>query len=170
MRHKAAFQFIPELIGDFGHVMKLSENPKQLYIETAINTLHSAASVFSAAREHNNTKQKRETAFKLSQMYDEMDRARTDNYVEEAVRKLDITYEAIKSRISDGQFGDKAVRDFIRCLKENLNRMISILNCMQLEEQFSDSDKAEEITRRTLRDYNKLIKVFIEEDEEDGQN
>ena len=170
MRHNTAFQFIPELIGDFGHVMKLSKNPKQLYIESAINTLHSAASVFSASREHNNTKQKRETAQKLRQMYDEMERARTDNYVAEALHKLDITYEAIRSRISDGQFGDKEVRDFIRCLKENLNRMISILNCIPIEEQSSDSGKIEEVTRRTLRDYNKLIKEFIEEDEEYDEN
>ena len=61
MRQEAAFRFIPELIGDITHTMELSGNPKLLYVEAAVNTLHMAADVFGSVEEHKNTKRKKET-------------------------------------------------------------------------------------------------------------
>ena len=61
MSKDSAFHFIPELIGDYAHVMELSGEPKRLYIETAVRTLHSVADVFEALGEHSITQQKRNT-------------------------------------------------------------------------------------------------------------
>ena len=41
--------------------MELSGNPKLLYVEAAVNTLHMAADVFESVEEHKNTKRKNET-------------------------------------------------------------------------------------------------------------
>jgi len=61
MREEAAFRFVPELIGDFSHVMKLSGNPKVLYVEAAVATLYAAVDVFAVIKEYGNTKRKKTT-------------------------------------------------------------------------------------------------------------
>lgn len=168
MRREAAFKFIPELIGDIAHTMELSGNPKLLYVEAAINTLHMAADVFESVEEHVNTKQKNEIRKALQEKYSEMERVRTDHYIQEAVRNIDITYERLKIQVKDGQFRNAEVRIFIECLKDELHKVIDIFNIVQANPDYPDRDKVEEVTRRTLRDYKKLLTIFIEEEEKDG--
>ncbi len=168
MRREAAFKFIPELIGDIAHTMELSGNPKMLYVEAAINTLHMAADVLGAVEEHKNTKQKNEIKQALQEKYSEMERVRTDHYIQEAVRDIDITYERLKIQVKDGQFRNVEVCKFIKCLKEELHKVIDIFNVIQADPDYPDRDKVEEVTRRTLRDYNKILTIFIEEEEKDG--
>ena len=168
MRREAAFKFIPELIGDIAHTMELSGNPKMLYVEAAINTLHMAADVLGSVEEHINTKQKNEIKQALQEKYSEMERERTDHYIQEAVRDIDITYERLKIQVKDGQFRNVEVRKFIKCLKEELHKVIDIFNVVQTDPDYPDRDKVEEVTRRTLRDYKKLLTIFIEEEEKDG--
>lgn len=168
MRREAAFKFIPELIGDIAHTMELSGNPKMLYVEAAINTLHMAADVLGSVEEHINTKQKNEIKQALQEKYSEMERVRTDHYIQEAVRDIDITYERLKIQVKDGQFRNVEVRKFIKCLKEELHKVIDIFNVIQADPDYPDRDKVEEVTRRTLRDYNKILTIFIEEEEKDG--
>ena len=169
MRKEKAFQFIPELIGDIARTMELSGNPAELYVETAVNTLKMAAAVFESVEEHKNTKRKIETKLALQEKYSEMDKARTDNYLQEAVRNIDNTYECLKMKIHDGQFRDTEVRRFINCLKEKLHKVIGIFNDMQIDPDYPDCSKVEEVTRKSLREYNKLLLIFIEEEEKDGQ-
>lgn len=168
MRREAAFKFIPELIGDIAHTMELSGNPKLLYVEATINTLHMAADVFESVEEHVNTKQKNEIRKALQEKYSEMERVRTDHYLQEAVRNIDITYERLKIQVKDGQFRNAEVRIFIECLKDELYKVIDIFNVVQADPDCPDRDKVEEVTRRTLRDYKKLLTIFIEEEEKDG--
>ena len=168
MRREAAFKFIPELIGDIAHTMELSGNPKLLYVEAAINTLHMAANVFELVEEHVNTKQKNEIRKILQEKYSEMEKVRTDHYIQEAVRNIDITYERLKIQVKDGQFRNIEVRKFIKSLKDELHKVIDIFNVVQTDPDYPDRDKVEEVTRRTLRDYKKLLTIFIEEEEKDG--
>jgi hypothetical protein len=169
MRQEAAFRFIPELIGDITHAMELSGNPKLLYVEAAVNTLHMAADVFESVEEHINTKRKKETKQPLQEKYSELERTRTDHYIQEAVRNIDNTYERLKMKVSDGQFRDMEVGKFIDCLKEELHKVIDIFNDMQIDPDYPDRSKVEEVTRKSLRDYKKLLTIFIEEEEKDGQ-
>ncbi len=169
MRQEAAFIFISELIGDFAHTMELSRNPKLLYVEAAMNTLHMAADVFEAVEEYKNTKRKKETKQALQEKYSELEKTRTAHFVQEAVCNIDITYERLKTKVQDGQFRDAEVRIFINCLKEELKKVIEIYKDMQIDPNYSERDKVEEVTRKTLRDYNKLLTIFIEEEEKDGQ-
>ena len=169
MRQEAAFRFIPELIGDITHTMELSGNPKMLYVEAAVNTLHMAADVFGAVEEHINTKRKKETKQLLQEKYIAMEKTRTDHYIQEAILNIDNTYERLKMKVRDGQFRDTEVRKFIGCLKEELHKVIDIFNDMQIDPDYQDREKVEEVTRKSLRDYNKLLTIFIEEEEKDGQ-
>ena len=164
MKGKAAFRFIPELIGDIGHTRELSKNPKLLYIEAAINTLRMAADVFQAVEEHRNTKRKKETKQIIQEKYRNLEQTRMINHLEEAVRNIDINYERVKLKIRDGKIRDKEVREFITCLKNELHKAIDIFNEMQVEPDYPDRDTVEEVTRRALRDYNKLIILFIGEE------
>lgn len=160
MRREAAFRFIPELIGDIAHTMELSGNPKLLYVEAAVNTLHMAADVFDAVEEHINTKRKKETKQVLKEKYSELKKARTEHYIQEAVHNIDNTYERLKIKVRDGQFRDTEVRKFINCLKEELHKVIEIFNDMQIDPDYPDREKVEEVTRKSLRDYNKLLTYF----------
>lgn len=169
MRQEAAFRFIPELIGDITHTLELSGNPKLLYVEAAVNTLHMAADVFESVEEHINTKRKKETKQTIQEKYSELKKTRTDHYVQEAVRNIDNTYERLKMKVCDGQFRDTEVRKFINCLKEELHKVIDIFNDMQIDPDYPDREKVEEVTRKSLRDYKKLLTIFIEEEEKDGQ-
>lgn len=164
MKGTAAFRFIPELIGDIGHTRELSKNPKLLYVEAALNTLHMAADVFQAVEEHRNTKRKKETKQIIQEKYSNLEQTKINNHVEEAVRNIDINYERVKLKIRDGKFRDKEVREFITCLKNELHKAIDIFNEMQVEPDYPDRDTVEEVTRRALRDYNKLIIIFIGEE------
>lgn len=169
MRQEAAFRFIPELIGDIAHTMELSGNPELLYVEAAVNTLHMAADVFEAVEEHKNTKRKKETKQAIQEKYSELEKKRTDHYIQEAVRNIDNTFVRLKIKMCDGQFRDTEVRKFISCLKEELHKLIDIFNDMKIDPDYPDRNKVEELTRKALRDYNKLLTVFIEEEEKDGK-
>lgn len=168
MRQGAAFRFIPELIGDATHVMEMSENPKLLYIEAAIGTLHMAADVFEAVEEHINTKRKNEAEQIIRKRYRELADIRTKNYREEELRTLDITFEKVKTKIRDGHFRDNAVRGFINSLKNELHKVLDIFSGIQIDPDYPDRAKIEELTRKSLRDYNKLLTIYIEEENEDG--
>ena len=168
MRQEAAFRFIPELIGDIAHTMELSGNPKMLYVEAAVNTLHMAADVFESVEEHLNTKRKKDTKQILQEKYSELERERIDHYTQESVSSIDITYERLKIKMRDGQFRDAEVRKFINCLREELHKVIDVFNDMQIDPDYPDRSKVEEVTRKSLRDYKKLLTIFIEEEEKDG--
>ena len=168
MRQNAAFQFIPELIGDFSHVMELSGNPKRLYIETAIKTLYAATDVFTAFREYTNTKKKKQTEQNLRKRYNDLEKTRFSNYEEEAVRKLDVAYEKVKSKVRDGKFRDKEVREFISSLQEELRKAIGIFKNMQADPDYPDRSNVEEVTRRTMRVYKNLLTIYIDEDKDNG--
>ena len=168
MRREAAFIFIPELIGDIAYTMEMSENPKLLYVEAAVKTLHMAADVFESIEEHISTKRKKETKQALQEKYSELEKVRTDHYIQEAVLKIDNTYERLKEKVRDGQFRDAEVRKFINCLNAELHKVIDIFNKMQVDPDYPDRSMVEEVTRKSLRDYNKLLTIFIEGEEKDG--
>ena len=80
MKKEAAFNFVPELIGDFSYVMKLSRNPIAMYVEAAVGTLHMAGDVFTAFEEYGNTKRKKATRQAMQQKYDDLKNVTTLNY------------------------------------------------------------------------------------------
>lgn len=169
MRKEVAFNFIQELIGDYAHVMELSRNPKMLYIETAFETLHTAVEVYGTFEEYNNTKRKMETKQIIQQKYNDLKTEATLNYTLEESRRLDVEYEKVKSKINDKNFRDKEVQDFIKYLKMDLQKVYKIFQKAQVDPDYPERTRIEEIARRTLRDYNKLLTIFIEE-EKNGQD
>lgn len=160
MRREAAFQFIPELIGDFSHAMELSANPKLLYVEAAISTIHMAADVYTAFEEYNNTKRKKETEKALKEKYDELDNKKNSNYEIEALKRLELEYEKVRLKLRNEQFQDAQVREFIRYLQKDLKKACDFWGSIQLDPDYPERAKVEEITRKTIRDYNKLISIF----------
>jgi len=169
VRKGNAFHFIPELIGDYVHVMEISRDPNRLYIETAVNTLHMAASVFEAFEEHSITQRKREAAWALQEEYEKLKEERYEHYTEEMLRKIDLDYEKVKDRISKGQFRSKEVRKFIKCLQDELFKAVDIFNKIKMDSDYPDWAKVEEVMRRAWHDYNKLLTIYIEEDEDNGE-
>ena len=168
MREGTAFHFIPELLGDINRVIELSGNPKRLYIEAAIGTLHSAASVFACVQDHINTKHKEEISQILNENYKDLDEKKNMNHIEEELCKIDIAYESVKLKIQNGQFRDVTVKQFINKIKDELHRVYGIFKIIQADSDYSDKSKIEEVARKTLRDYNKIITVCIEEEKIDG--
>lgn len=165
MRKEAAFNFIPELIGDFSHVMELSVNPGLLYVEAAISTLHTAMDIFTAFETYENTKRKKEIKQELQHQYEDLGCVTTSNYQIEELQRLDIEFEKVKSQIRNGKFHDKVVRDFLKYLQKDFKRFLEAFQQTQIDPDYPEKTKVEEITRRALRDYNKLLYICIEEEE-----
>ena len=164
MRNGAAFNFIPELLGDASHILELSANPTRLYVESAIKTLHMASNVIQAFTEHLNTVDKARLKRVTIEKYNKLELVKLENSINEEVLRLDNEYESIKIKIRDGEFRDRAVREFIGYIGDELKKVLDILNEMDSESDFSEQSKVEEIMRRTLRDYNKIITIYVEED------
>lgn len=169
MRKEAAFNFIPELIGDFSYVMKLSGNPMAMYVEAAVGTLHAAVDVFTAFEEHGNMKHKKETKHVMQQKYDDLKRAATLNYQKEELRELDIKYEKVKSKIHDGIVQDREVREFIRYLQADLKKVYSIFQHTQIDPDCPERTKVEEVARRTLRVYRNGLRIYLEEGQDHAE-
>ena len=169
MKTDKAFHFIPELLGDYAHVMEISGNPNRLYVETAVSTLHMAASVFEAFEEHRITQQKRGAEEFLQEKYERLREERYENYIEETIRKIDADYERVKDKIGKGQIRSKEVRKFIKCLQDELLKAVDIFNDMKTDPDYPDVAKVEEVIRKSWHDYNKLLSIYIEEDEDNGE-
>ena len=168
MRREAAFRFIPELLGDINHVMELSKNPKRLYVEVAVDSLHAGVKTITAFIEHSNTKHKKDTLKALQKQYEDLGQKSIDNYIEEAVRKIDIDYEQIKANIAKMQFRSSEIRAFIDCLSNELRRVIDILTVIQADPDYPDRADVEETLRKTMRTHQKLLTLHIEEGQKDG--
>ena len=168
MKKEAAFNFIPELIGDFSYVMKLSKNPVAMYVEAAVRTLHTAVDVYTAIEEYGNTKRKKATKQVMQQKYDDLKSVATLNYQTEELGRLDSEYEKVKSKIHDGKYLDREAREFIKYLQADLKRVYSIFQHIQIDPDYPERTKVEEVARKTLRDYNRLLTICIEEEEIDG--
>lgn len=170
MRKEAAFNFIPELIGDFSCVMKLSRNPMAMHVEAAVGTLHAAVDVFTAYEEYGNTKRKKATKQVMQQKYDDLKSTATLNYQKEELRKLEIEYEKVRSKILDGKVRDREVREFVKYLQADLQKVYEIFQHTQIDPDYPERTKVEEVARKTLRDYKKLLTIYIEGEEIDGQD
>lgn len=170
MSKDSAFHFIPELIGDYAHVIELSADPKRLYIETAVRTLHSVADVFEAFGEYRITRRKRDTEKTLKEEYEKLIEDRYENYSEEILRKIDVDYECLKDKINKGNFRNKEIRKFIKCLQDELLKAVNIFNTIKEDPDYRDWAKVEEVIRKAWHDYNKLLTIYIEEDEDNGKS
>jgi len=165
MRKGAAFHFIPELVGDFAHVMALSGNPYLLCVETAIETLHMGSNIFSAIAEHANTKQKEKTYETIKSKYNDIEKERIKHFEIERMQSLDIQYESVKAKIIDRNVRDESVRGFISILQKELSKTIDLLENMNCENDQEELKNAHEVLRRAVRDYSKLVSLYI-----DGNN
>lgn len=170
MRHGIAFRFLPELVGDCAHLLMISKTQNRLFVETALETIHAAAGVYAAIIEHATTNYKNELANSIHEKNRHKVQLRIDNLEVEEVKKLDIEYAKVKERIVAGQFRDKEVRVFLNYLRRDLEKVLGYFRNMQHDPDFPDPWRIEEITRKTFRDYNRLLKISIEGDKSDGNN
>ena len=83
---------------------------------------------------------------------------------------LDIEYDKVKNKIHDGKFRDREVREFIKYLQTDLQKVYEIFQHTQVDPDYPERTRVEEVARKTLRDYKKLITIYIEEEEKDGQD
>ena len=161
MRKAVAFNFIPELIGDFTHVMELSGNPKALYVEAAVRTLHTAVEVFSAFEEYRNTKNKIKTMQAIQQKYCNLKMESILNDQTEELRRLDNEYKKLEIIINNGRFQDRGVREFIRYLQAELWKIYDIFQNTQIDSDYPERQRVDETARRVLRDHNKLLTIYF---------
>ena len=71
-------------------------------------------------------------------------------------------YKRINPRLGDKQ-------EVLRAINTgNINRMIDIFHNMQLDPDHPERANIEEVTRKTVRAYNNLLTIYIEEDQENG--
>ncbi|WP_026495876.1 hypothetical protein [Butyrivibrio sp. WCD3002] len=162
MRNKQAFVFIPELVGDFKHVIDLSQNPGILYVETAIKTLHMASSLYRAYVEHTITNQLEEEVKNLQERIDEIELQRIKDYESEILNLIDIDYQRIRAKLEERKFNDEQVIGFISCIKKELERLNSFLAKISDDDiNYNDLDLVEEMRRRSLRDYKRIITEFV---------
>ena len=169
MSRRAAFRFIPELVQDFVYVRELSGNPTLMYIESAMNTLHMATSVFAAIEEHINTKRKEEAEQEIRKRYGHLADIRAENYRDEELQRLDIDFETVRAKVQEGLFRDEVVRDFVSLLQTRLFKVIETFSSTQMDTDFAEQSRIDELTRKALRDYRSLIAIYIEEGGNDSK-
>ena len=104
----------------------------------------------------------------LEMSYDELIETKKKDYELEILNNIDVTYEHIKLKVSEGKFRDKEVTNFIKLLEKRLQRLLEILKEVQVEPDYPDRTKIEELTRKALRDYRRLITIYIEEEDSNG--
>ncbi len=163
MRKDDAFEFIPELIGDFEKVMIESSNPEMMYIEAALNTLKLASSVFDLYSEHMITNNKFKTKEEIIQKYLGLEDELVNQNEEIKIDELTVEFENLKEKIEEKNFGSKEVLKFIKDIKKEIEKERSIFSCMRNEQDFKGKSEVEEVWRKALRDYDRLIKISIEE-------
>ena len=167
---KKAFRFIPELVGDFAYVMEISKNPVRLYIETAIETLRMGKSIFQAIEEHYKRRNKDKTKKQIQKEYRGLEDIREINKELEMLGEIDSSYNSIKQKITEEKFKDNEVKEFLNLLKTNIKKLNDILKGYQVDPDNPEKIRVEELTRRALRDYTRLISEIIKEEEIDGEN
>lgn len=163
MSRGVAFRFIPELVHDIARVHELSRNPMLMYLESAMGTMHMAASVFETVEEHINTKRKMEAEQVIRKTYGQLADIKAKNFRDEELRKIDADYEAVRAKVQDGLFRDEMVRDFVALLQERLFKVREFFIDAQLDSDYAEQSRIDELTRKALRDYSSLITIYMEE-------
>lgn len=169
MKRGAAFRFIPELVGDFAHVSELSRNPILMYAESAMSTMHMAASVFESIEEHINTKRKKETEEAIRKRYGQLLDIRARNFREEELSRLDADFEMVREKVRDGLFRDEVVRDFLSLLQARLAKVLEAFSDYGMDPDDAEQSRIDELTRKALHDYKKLLSAIIEEGSRDDK-
>ena len=165
MKGETAFNFIPELIGDVAYVKELSNSPKTLYVKSVLNALQAVANIFGTFEEYKNTKSKIRSKQAIQNVYDDLKTDAVLNYQIEEIQRLNIEFESIKIKIQKEEFSDKEVRGFIKRMEMQIQRVLEILHEFQSDPDYPDKTVIEEATRKLLRDYGKLLSLYIEEEE-----
>ena len=163
MSKNAAFRFIPELIGDYVHVMELAENPPLMFIESALETIHMASELYGTVSAFKNTKNLKDLESSLSNEYNNQKEQRAANYETEMIDKLNNEYQMIRLEIKRGKFQNEAVQGFMMRLKDNLHRVLEEYEALSLDQSFAERSRIEEVTRRAFRDYNNIVSLHLEE-------
>ena len=165
MRDGPAFRFIPELVGDIAHVLEISSNPTQLYIESGLATIKTASKIFQAIQEHKNTEQIKENAQIVREKSSQTAELRITNLEEEKIYELDLKYKRIQSKIVNSQFRDRTVRIFLHDMSDILSSFLKQLESIKEDSNnLKQREELEEIYRKALRDYNRILMMCIQED------
>ena len=88
----------------------------------------------------------------------------------EKSKELELKYNQVRLLIEDKRFSDKTVRGFISLLQKNIWQIGESIRALEIDPEDPQWDEAQEIYRRTLRDNNRLLKIYIEEDSTNGEN
>ncbi len=160
MRSGSAFTFMKSLIGDTIHVVELTKNPPALILETALESIDAASSVFSAIAERRNTELLDEAAhqYVLHQ---------AQQYAAELAStrvELEIRLKKEKKQLQDARFRSESAIKLAKMIGAELDRTSKYIQ--KLIEQYDENDEniissnevqtLYEIQRRTMRDYNRI--------------
>lgn len=162
MNRGVAFRFIPELVHDLAHVSELSRNPTLMYLESAMSTIHMAASVFETVEERKNTIRKKETEHAFLEEYVRLTDIKVKDFRNEELRRLDVAFEEVKTKVKDGLFRDEIVRGFVPLLQARLSKVLDAFRDVNLDSNYAEQSRIDELTRKALRDYKNLVSIQVE--------
>lgn len=163
MRNGPAFNIVPQLVGDVVKVLTLSHNPSQLYVEASVETIHMACSLFELIRARKNTQA-------LEKMLSQVKIEYLKNLSIEKAKELELRYDQVRQLIEDKRFSDETVRSFISLLQKDIWQISESIKTLAIDPEDPQWDEVQEVFRRTLRDNNRLLKIYIEEDSTNGEN
>jgi hypothetical protein len=69
----------------------------------------------------------------------------------------------VRAKVQDGLFRDEMVRDFVALLQERLFKVREFFIDAQLDSDYAEQSRIDELTRKALRDYSSLITIYMEE-------
>ena len=162
MRQGVAFNFIPELLGDVKTVVNLSKNPKKLYLESSIETIKAAGKVFTLIGERKLTEKKKESFRNIEKQYEILCKKKLQHYEEEVAIKIEKRYQEVQYIINDRQDREMIVRDFIKDVEMELSKIIDAMRELQQYKGGEEADMMDEIYRKAVRNYRRLITTFTE--------
>lgn len=164
MKKKSAFVFFPELIGDAAKILKAPSNPQRMYIDAAVETIRAATKIFQAVADHKLTQKSNNTLEFVEQKYNLLYEDMIRNFKTEHLKRLEIEYSKIEPVLDNNQYNNTKVKEFIKLLKSELEKIIKVIRSMPDDIDFSEQNRIYEIYRKSLRDYDRLINLFIEEE------
>lgn len=164
MRKRRAFWFVPELVGEIKDIASLSKSPVQLYIETSIKTLQTAADIFSLFHSYNDTKRMEQCLNDIKQDHEKQETAIMERFKEEQIREIELQYRSIQDQLSDSKKINENIEKLIYMIEENLRIVIGITDQIKRDDSFKQLCEIDELYRTALRDYTNVIRISMEED------
>lgn len=68
----------------------------------------------------------------------------------------------MKTKVKDGLFRDEIVRGFVPLLQARLSKVLDAFRDVNLDSNYAEQSRIDELTRKALRDYKNLVSIQVE--------